>query len=232
MEERIRTKQLLLVVLGAIGTLGEILTLFNKFPFLTGYGNVKLGVILSLFLFVWGWLEKSNQRNGIRAPGIVCIIVAPFVFIYFLVVAYVLLPENRPSPIGSDIGRSTASFQLADYEAPDKLIAKYVLEIDSAADILQVIFTPSDKDQSRVIKIKVISVHAPTGRVSKLIRSHPKEDGVLIRMPIPSLVVSVKVSAILKRGSPTTPIDVLASYRYGRKDWKWRVKRWIFGRYW
>lgn len=134
-----------------IEIIGEILAFLNKIPKV----NILAGVVFSLFIIIYGLLEKKNHRTIIRAFAITFRILGPIMLLWFGSVFSGLKFLSPSSPIGKILTKLNYNciFQLDTFLPPDTLIGRYSLRFKEDAHIVRVVFTPIDTDREKVKKL-------------------------------------------------------------------------------
>ena len=165
-----------------------------------------------------------------RTLGVVSLFFGIAGFLYIALVAVVLLFQVPPSAIGTITRQDSESFHIDRYSSPNRMAGEHSLTFASTADCVQITVAPAPKDQNRITELRVTAIQPASIRPSKVVRSDPKEDGVLIEQPTASASANFEVSATLAGATPG-PLEIFAQYEYAQKTFCWRVKKWIFERY-
>lgn len=210
-----------------IGIIGEILVFLSRIPKV----NIIAGGVFSLPIIIYGLLEIKNHRTIIRAFAITAFILGSIMFLYFSSVFSVLNFSSPPSYIGKILTETTYIFQLDTFLPPDTLIGRHSLNFEKDADIVKVVFVPTDTDRKKVEKLIVFPVGSPPTRIATVGTHDPQEKIILIEDFTQSSIVIAKILAILKNVGQKPSVEVFVSYKYTMKTFFWRFKRWIFIHY-
>src|SRR6266851_2675840 len=178
----------------AIANAIAIATQVSKLP-----GSLKVigGLMFFLVAAVWGWIERKNPDSPVRALGIVSSFFGIAGFLYIGLVAGVLLFQLPPSAIGTITRQDSESFRIDGYFPPNRMAGEHKLTFASTADCVQITVAPTPKEQNRITELRVTAIHPPSIKASKVVRSDPKEDGVLIEQPTASASADFEVSVTL-----------------------------------
>jgi hypothetical protein len=218
-------------ILGVLGALGEISTFFINHP---GVSTV-IGLISLLFIFFFGFLERRNRRPSVKALALVSTIISPIAFTSLLVIGYILFIGDPPSSVGRNIIRDSSVFLIQSDKLTDTLEGKYGPVFCCDADWAEIGFMPSHEDGGRIKEISVTGVQTPSGqagRVFELDKTDSKTEAYFgIEKPSRAFNVGIDFSVTLAKPHPAPVVKLLVFQSYGKRDWVWRTKKWVFEYY-
>lgn len=218
-------------VFGIIGAVVELLAFFVKMP---GWCAIALGILGSLFILIWGWFERKNKSNPLRAVALVAILAGVITLVFFAGSGIILLASEPPSASGNVVEEDAKEYILNANPAADGLTGDYTLEFKRKADLVEIGVMPASDDLEKVESID-ITTRGPvnqTNKMEELInRTTDKQIYYRVADVAPDFKVTLVTTARTKAANTTPSIRMRVYYGYGMREPLQRVRSWVFERF-
>jgi hypothetical protein len=149
---------------GACGAIGELSALLIKQSGLA----VGIGVLSSLFVIIWGWLERKNQYTLVKALAILFLFIGPLTLVGFVSIGWLLFLSEVPSTVGRKLFRDSSNFELGDNQPTQYLTGQHNLKFSRESDWVEVSFMPSTTNDIGIKEINVTNIKVPQGQAHRV----------------------------------------------------------------
>ena len=216
-------------ILGGLGLVGDATAAYTLF---SGRLAMIIGVLSLALLLIWGLLSKDSARPFIRVLARVTAFVAAAVLAVAAMTGTFMLVSEPPPALGDVTHVEVEEFILTGERPANHISGPFSPKLTRSADVAEVGITAAPGDDRRVEGIKVVSVggsEEDTGRMREVYNKRsPLQVYYEVDGPTPEFKVVLHIDARLNQPGTSPTLKMRAHYTYARRDWSWRLRRWIF----
>jgi hypothetical protein len=216
---------------GVFADIVGVLAAFNFLPVFSGAWGLAIGIFAFLVGLILAIMLLSTATNTVAKALVWALLIFSLAGLAFLIPTMMIrIFAERPSSAGTVLKQTSELCRISTAKTPNGLEGNCPLNFDHDADSVDIIFSVTGEQRSRVKEV-MVDVTGSGGDVADLVLNDPKEAGVLIsNFSVPSRLTA-KVSITVEQNEPQAPIELQVSYQYRTMGWWWRVTKWIFERY-
>lgn len=214
-------------ILGLLGIVADILAFYPKLP--SKYA-IPLGLVGSLFIAIWGWLQRKNTSGLLKPLAWIGLIIGVPAVIFFVTVGTIVLLRDSSSQ-GKVTVQEENALQLYSSNATNKLTGEYPIEIKHEASLVEIQIIPAPEDLAKVEDVDVLT-SGPLEQTSKMTlvinKTSKTQTYYQVSSPTRDFNVRLSVAVELKEASAAPKIGMRVFYTYIVHDWLWEARSWIF----
>lgn len=215
-------------ILGAVGTLGNIIIYFaKKLQHLPSAYWLALAFLFWLFILLWAAFSVKKARSVFRALAVVGVLSGIAGVSYFGTVGFIYFFTEEPSAVGEILKREKSGVILKVPGLTDQtLIKKYNLTFSEPADYVETDFTVGA--QQHIVKELLMTYEDLPEYQGKVKKS---DTTIGIANVVPGFSVDIFLIALLSQKSQNAEIKVSVEKKFAKRNRCWRLKRWVFEQY-
>lgn len=221
-------------LMALIGFAGNLVGFLAGIP---GWYSVILCLLSSLFILIWGFIEKTNDEFSLKAAlARLALIVGAILLVFFAGVGAELISvsANPPSAFGTLLDQEANEFQISSSKRTAQVAGVYDLTFTRNADIAEVSVMPSAEDGDLIGQLSITTTGPlqDTSRMTELLNKRTSTQmSFRVQMPSQSFRVALHSTVELKTPRSAPNIRMTVHCKYGSHNWHWRFSKWVYEKY-